>query len=190
MVLPAGDFRCFIISLTFRDKNGNLSGPVQERKEHAALGLLKTFYQSYVASVLVRAVVCWWGGIKTGEVNRLTCWWGGPVPWLDWNWTVRRGSLRGGWRAKSKPSQITALSLSTTSCGRWAAHSSHAHHVTSGAPLIRLFNSGGVRHPTDHWLKLRTAWGCWKTVFGVHLRVIKVTRTLQRRINVHLSSTS
>lgn len=71
MVLPAGDFRCFIISLTFRDKNGNLSGPVQEGKEHAPLGLLKTFYQSYVASVLVRAVVCWWGGIKPGEVNGL-----------------------------------------------------------------------------------------------------------------------
>lgn len=34
-------------------------------------GLLKTFYQSMVASALFFAVVCWWGGVKTGEVNRL-----------------------------------------------------------------------------------------------------------------------
>ncbi|XP_074525709.1 GTPase IMAP family member 8-like [Halichoeres trimaculatus] len=33
--------------------------------------LLKTFYQSVVASALFFAVVCWWGGIKAGEVNRL-----------------------------------------------------------------------------------------------------------------------
>ncbi|XP_060900327.1 mucin-2-like [Labrus mixtus] len=33
--------------------------------------LLKTFYQSVVASTLFFAVVCWWGGIKTGEASRL-----------------------------------------------------------------------------------------------------------------------
>ena len=33
--------------------------------------LLKTFYQSMVASTLFFAVVCWGGGIKAGEANRL-----------------------------------------------------------------------------------------------------------------------
>lgn len=33
--------------------------------------LLKAFYQSVVASTLFFAVVCWWGGIKTGEANRI-----------------------------------------------------------------------------------------------------------------------
>ena len=36
--------------------------------------MLRMFYDSVVASVLLFAVVCWGGGIKAGDANRLNNW--------------------------------------------------------------------------------------------------------------------